>query len=98
MTHKPSSEEIVVLTHKVVALYLQESPDQTLGEWVLSKFYKNTALYEVGNLRDFSGAQRTIDGRYYLGGMLRSGTLSPEPLLEAVRTIAISATSRNMVI
>lgn len=96
MNTKLNSEEIIELTHKMVALYFQASPEQTFGAWILSQYYNRAILDDMMNLRDFAGAQRTIDARYYLGGMLRSGTLNPEPLLEAVRTNVISEKTLQM--
>jgi hypothetical protein len=90
MKQELSTDTIVKLTRQVAALYIQEEPNQTLGEWVLAKFYPDVNLADLFNARDFRGAVRTFDGRMYLGGMLRSGSLSPEPLLRAVEEMEIS--------
>jgi hypothetical protein len=74
-----STDVIVKLTREVAALYIQEEPNQTLGEWVLAKFYPDINLADLFNARDFRGAVRTFDG-----------SLSPEPLLRAVEEMEIS--------
>ena len=98
MNQDLSSEEIVKLTRQVAALYIKEDPRQTFGEWVLEKFYAHINELCLVNARDFVGAQRTFDGRMYLGGMLRTGSLSPEPLLRAVENSEISDVELAMVI
>lgn len=84
MNQSLSNDEFVQLTLKVAALYVREYPRKTLGEWVLGKFYPDIDQYALVNARDFMGADRTHDGRMYLGGMLRTGSLDAEPLLRAV--------------
>ncbi len=90
MNQQLSSDAIVKLTREVAALYIQEEPNETLGAWVLQKFYRDINLVDLVNARDFSGAVRTVDARMYLGGMLRTGSLSPEPLLRAVEQTEIT--------
>ena len=98
MNQPLSSEAIVKLTRQVAALFVREEPCQTFGEWVLEKFYANGEGLNLVNARDFVGAQRTFDGRMYLGGMLRTGSLSPEPLLQAVEQAEIGDVELAMVI
>lgn len=90
MNQSLSNDDFVTLTLKVAALYGREYPRKTLGEWVLGKFYPDIDLYALVNARDFMGADRTHDGRMYLGGMLRTGSLSTEPLLRAVENVTFS--------
>lgn len=90
MNQSLSNDDFVTLTLKVAALYVREYPRKTLGEWVLGKFYPDIDQYALVNARDFMGADRTHDGRMYLGGMLRTGSLSTEPLLRAVENVTFS--------
>lgn len=98
MTQALNTEEIINLTRNVAALYCQEGPEQTLGEWVLSKFYPDRNEFNLLNARDFLGAVRTFDGRMYLSGMLRSGSLNPEPLICAIESAEISERTLSMII
>lgn len=98
MNQLMSADDIVKLTRNVAALYLREDPFQTFGEWVLSKFYADTSCISLANARDFVGAERTFDGRMYLGGMLHTGSLSPEPLLQAVANAEINQDELSFVI
>lgn len=98
MNQQMSTDDIVKLTRQVAALYIQEEPNQTLGEWVLDKFYPGLNIADLFNARDFRGTVRTFDGRMYLGGMLRSGSLSPEPLFRAVAQADISTAALAEVI
>jgi hypothetical protein len=85
MTQHQTSIDTVKLAREVQSLYLSHGEGKTFGAWVLDTFYPQHLGEPFGAYRDFYRAERTTDARYYLGGMLASGTLSPEPLLRAVQ-------------
>lgn len=97
-TNQLTTNEIAKLTRQVAAMYIETSPDATLGQWVMSTYYKDVYLADEYTVRSFVGAQRTFDARMYLSALLRSGSLDPKPLQESVANTVISEQTLSFVI
>lgn len=80
----PAVPDASSLARQAVERYCSESRQQTFGEWVLQTFYSQLDYSSLSRMRDFCGAQRTTDGKFYLIGMLSRGTLPAQPLRDAL--------------
>ena len=69
-------EDVLPLANQAAQAYRAlPSTDKTFGCWVLDTFYPDVVAEALPNGRDFCGAQRTTDAKYYLLGLLRRGNL-----------------------
>lgn len=66
----------VSVTHQLMQQYLDEMPECTLGDWVLSRIFPDASPDVLHRTREFVAAQRPSDARYYLIGFLRQEVLS----------------------
>jgi hypothetical protein len=74
-------DEAIALARQIYDLYCsQDHCTQTMGEWVLTQAYPEACVETLGNGRNFCGAHRPTDSRFYLIGMLASGRLAAAPL------------------
>lgn len=81
LTLEQDGINFVALVHTLEDRYYNECKESlTFGQWVMGTFYPDQRADL--HFRDFQGAQRTTDGRYYLIGMLATGRLDPTPLLK----------------
>lgn len=85
LTFEQNGINFVGVAHTVEDRYVRECKEPlTFGQWVMKTYYPELQADATRELefRDFQGAQRTMDARYYLIGMLVSGHLPVEPLLQ----------------
>lgn len=75
-----TTEEALRLSRAMVECYCECEQDLTFGQWVFATCYPELVAELLPSGRDFCGAQRTNDGKSYLGGMLMSGSLPAEPV------------------
>ena len=81
LTLEKDGINFVALVHTLEDRYACECKESlTFGQWVMSTFYPDQRADLA--FRDFQGAQRTTDARYYLIGMLATGRLDVTPLLK----------------
>lgn len=84
LTLEQDGINFVELAHTVEDRYVRECKEPlTFGQWVMKTFYPELQADPTRELefRDFQGAQRTTDARYYLIGMFTTGHLDVTPFL-----------------
>jgi hypothetical protein len=84
MTQRPPAADAIALARKLESRYIAADERKTFRAWILDAFFPEMLIETLPNGRDFYCAERTADVRFYLGGMLMSGSLPVEPLLQGV--------------
>lgn len=88
MNHPLDMETCVGTARALQHQYENECPMRSFGEWALERVFPDVAPLPFAFERDFRGAERTTDARYYLIGALNSGRLPLESATQFLRECA----------
>lgn len=87
---KFTHEQAAYLARQVTQLYIAHDPEETMGAWILRRYYQGDTLGADARVNAFVKVGAAGDARFYLTGMLIEGHFNAEPLLKGMAGCVIA--------